>query len=103
MQAPQPMQYTQASQPVQYVQATQPAVSYASPQMISRPAQQVGAVMTETRQPVMIDQRSYQRGVEDIRTVSPYGVSDTYIPVNIQTDTYTPGQLVTDTVRPVYA
>merc|ERR1719316_1734531 len=50
----------------------------------------------QTRQNAVIDTRTVTQGVEDIRTYTPYGVSDTYVPVNIQTDTYTAGQIVTD-------
>jgi len=51
----------------------------------------------------MFADRTVTTGVEDIKTVSPFGVSDTYVPVNIVQDKYTPGTLVTDTVRPAYA
>jgi len=89
--------------------AVAPTISYAAPMATYSPysapimRQPVGAMFTETQQPVMIDQRSYTTGIEDIRTVSSKGVTDTYVPVTIQQDTYTPGTLVTDTVQPVYA
>merc|ERR1719421_566982 len=41
----------------------------------------------------VIDTRTVTPGVEDIRTVSPYGVSDTLLPVNIVKDTLTPATI----------
>jgi len=89
--------------------AVAPTMSYTAPMATYSPysapimRQPVGAMVTETQQPVMFDQRTYTTGIEDIRTVSSKGVTDTYVPVTIQQDTYTPGTLVTDTVQPVYA
>jgi len=89
--------------------AVAPTISYSAPRATYSPYSapimhpRVGTMVTETQQPVMIDQRTYTPGVEDIRTVSSTGVTDTYVPVTIQQDTYTPGTLVTDTVQPVYA
>jgi len=50
----------------------------------------------QTRQNAVIDTRTYQAGIEDIRTVTPSGVKDQYVPVTIQTDQYQAGQIVTD-------
>merc|ERR1719428_2285561 len=88
----------------------QPLSVQATPMMGARSVSYTGLpgvgqpyVDIQTRQNAIIDQRSYTTGIEDIRTVSSKGVTDTYVPVTIQQDTYTPGQIVTDNYVPVGA
>jgi len=102
--------------PVNIVQDTyvpgppaQMQANYGAPMMQQMPPQMVtaGSPMTMAApqrcfsaaapQPQMQPQggmimETVTRGVEDIRTVTPYGVQDTFVPVNIVQDTYIPGQ-----------